>query len=170
MSKKTPSQIQGILSDINTSMPEVIAHIPESEFKSNYLPLLTNIFGADPSRLDLRPWIARVGGHNRQAHIVSDSNHEVILFTTPPYYPRITVYPSAVPVDEVTKAKRNEKVDPNAHLKATNRIFNDQSKLVIHDTNVRSRWDEIFARYGIVFKDSTLTPPSEQEDMDVNWG
>lgn len=172
MVKRTSSEIQGILNDVDSGMGEIVRKIPESEFQRNYLPILSNIYNADSNQLDMRLWIDRVGGHNRTAQIVSDTNHDEVLFVTPPYFPKVTLVPSANPYNEVTKAKRNERVDPNAHLKATNRIFDENSKMIIGDSKIRDQWDAIFRRYGIVLENQVVSPSAPQEvsdGLDVEW-
>lgn len=169
--KKTPTEISNILVDIDAGMDAIIVSIPESEFVRQYLPLLANLYNADSEALDIRPWISRVGGHNRSAHIVSDSNPNEILFDTPSYFPRVSITPAAKPIDAVTTAKRTEKVDPNAHEKAANAIFNENAKLTIHSPGIAEQWNAIFMRYGITVSASGATPPpsTDNDSLDIKW-
>lgn len=171
MSKKTPSEIAGILGDIDSGMEAIIATIPESEFVRHYLPLLANVYNADEDQLNMRPWIDRIGGHNRTAKIVADNDENTVLFTTPPFFPRVSITPSAKPVDAITTAKRTEKVDPNAHAKAADAIFNENTTLTIHQPNIGEQWNAIFSRYNITISVSGITPPTTNQEpqLDIDW-
>lgn len=170
--KKTPSEISSILGDVEAGMEAVITTIPESEFVRNYLPLLANVYNADAEQLNMQPWVSRIGGHNRTAKVVADNNSNEVLFVTPPYFPRVSITPAAKPVDAITTAKKAAKVDPSAHDKAANAIFNENTQLKIHNPSIQEQWANIFARYNIQLEVSGLSKDAPQVDdpLDIEWG
>ena len=123
------------LKNIQDGIDDMVVRIPEQEFVQQYLPILTGNGPRTASGgFNLTPWIERVGGITRSAHVVNQNNE--ILWTIPPMQPNASLSTSENHsfLNTISEARQTAISNPNAYNQAASRSYGNGTITVSSQT------------------------------------
>ena len=137
--------------------------LPETVFKSNFLPYFAGVEEPPKDKNPIVDWIAIAGSPMSKVDIIDNKGE--VLYTTPPVVSdgiSDSILNSGLPVSDImTEAELERNNIPLKGEKVLNEKLFSKTKTISNHTE----WEDIYKRYGLVDEDDEIVILDEDDDL-----